>query len=270
MATEENQFYGLDARTGRQGAGAPDSVTRSRSGSYACGNIDPLGVTGTPAYDAGAGRVSSPPRPAAGGTPCGPRRLRPGAAVAPGPGHPARAESQGRAGARSLLVEPRRGRRQFGGLAGDPDNYVGYVASRSRRRRGRHNYAVPTAREAGIWSPPVPVTAARGTVYVASGNGAEVEPGVRERRLGHRAEPGKMHRRSISRRLLGATTTPGTWTSAPWPPLVPALHRVVMAGKRGAVYLLGAPRRDRLGGEDVSTSSHRLRRRRRPRALGPS
>ena len=78
----------------------------------------------------------------------------------------------------AVLVEHGRVVVSFGGLAGDCDNYVGYVTSTSVTGRGRtFHYAVPTAREAGMWAPPGPVLGRNGHVYVASGNGAELHGG---------------------------------------------------------------------------------------------
>src|SRR5436305_1394896 len=75
----------------------------------------------------------------------------------------------------ALLVENGRVVVAFGGLAGDCDNYVGYVTSTSTSGTGRtHHYAVPTAREAGMWATGGPVLGANGHVYAASGNGAEL------------------------------------------------------------------------------------------------
>ena len=74
----------------------------------------------------------------------------------------------------ALLVTSGRVITTFGGLAGDCDNYVGYATSVPTDGRGATtSYAVPTAREAGMWAPPGAVVAER-QVYVASGNGAEL------------------------------------------------------------------------------------------------
>ncbi len=50
VSTEENRVYGLDARTGAVTWSTDLGPAQPRSG-LPCGNIDPLGVTGTPAYD---------------------------------------------------------------------------------------------------------------------------------------------------------------------------------------------------------------------------
>ena len=61
----------------------------------------------------------------------------------------------------------------FGGLFGDCGNYVGYVASVATTGKGAiSHYEVPTAREAGIWTPPGPVVDSTGRLLVAVGNGA--------------------------------------------------------------------------------------------------
>jgi hypothetical protein len=61
----------------------------------------------------------------------------------------------------------------FGGLAGDCSLYKGRVVGRLRTTGGSPLvFTVPTAREAGIWTPPGPTLAADGNLLVAVGNGA--------------------------------------------------------------------------------------------------
>jgi hypothetical protein len=56
VATEQNHVYGFDAATGAtvydQALGTPLPQSKLRSLAAYCGNIDPLGVTGTPVIDA--------------------------------------------------------------------------------------------------------------------------------------------------------------------------------------------------------------------------
>ena len=91
-----------------------------------------------------------------------------------------------------------------------------------------------------MWAPPGPVLGRNGHVYVASGNGAELD--------------GRWDKSdSVTELTRGASCTasrsfaPATWrddnirdldlgSSSPMP--VPSLHRIVIAGKRGVVYLL--------------------------------
>jgi outer membrane protein assembly factor BamB len=138
----------------------------------------------------------------------------------------------------------------FGGLAGDCDNYVGYVTSTSVTGQGRtFHYAVPTAREGGMWSPAGPVLGENGHVYVASGNGAEVEGRWDKSDSVTELSPKKLHRLSVF--------APSTWADdnrqdldlgSSSPAIVPAVHRIVIAGKRGTAYLL-RPRLRGIGSE---------------------
>jgi hypothetical protein len=97
-------------------------------------------------------------------------------------------------------------------------------------------YAVPTAREAGIWAAAGPVAGPGGDIYVASGNGAEVG--------------GRYDGSDSVIRLSDALQRKGFFAPSTWREdnakdldlgsMSPAVvgNRVVIAGKRGVVYLL--------------------------------
>jgi outer membrane protein assembly factor BamB len=239
-ATEGDRVFGLDASSGdvlwKTGLGSPQPLD-----GLPCGDIDPLGITGTPAYDPSTGSVFV-------------------VAETDG-GHHTLWALDAKTGAkrwhRSLDVVRRRNRRaeqersavlvehgrvvvSFGGLAGDCDNYVGYVTSTSVTGNGKtFRYAVPTAREAGMWAPPGPVLGRNGHVYVASGNGAELHGRWDKSDSVTELTARKLHRVSVF--------APGTWRDdnirdldlgSMSPMSVPSLHRIVIAGKRGVVYLL--------------------------------
>lgn len=254
VATERNYVYGLDARTGavrwRAGLGAPQPQA-----GLPCGNIDPLGVTGTPAYDRGTGSVFVVAETRGGHHTLWALRARTGAkrwhrSLDVLPNRNRKAEQQRAA----LLVTHGRVLAAFGGLAGDCSNYVGYVTSVATDGSGavRH-YAVPTAREAGIWATPGPVRGANGNVYVATGNGAELNGRWDKSDSVTELTPGRLVRRSVF--------APSSWPQdnardldlgSSAPVMVPAVGRIVIAGKRGVVYLL----RPHLGG--VGSSLARL------------
>ncbi|MEP6816210.1 MAG: PQQ-binding-like beta-propeller repeat protein [Marmoricola sp.] len=254
VATEQNHVYGLDARTGAQlwsaqlGDPQPQSV-------LACGNIDPLGITGTPAYDSATGSVFVTAETRGG------HHTQWALSVADGTARWHRSlDTQTR---RNRFAEQQRGaslvvgRRvftPFGGLAGDCGNYVGYLTSAPTSGHGPiHSYAVPTAREAGMWSPPGPVLGSNGHVYVASGNGAE------RHGTWDRSDSVTELSAVLLRRL--SVFAPASWRDdnardldlgSMSPVIVPAANRIVIAGKRGTVYLLGPT----LGG--VGSALHRI------------
>lgn len=246
VATERNYVYGLAARTGavrwRVHLGTPQPLA-----GLPCGNIDPLGVTGTPAYDKATGSVF-----VAAETTGGHHTLW---ALDPRTGAKRWHRSLDVLSSRNRLAEQQRpallvtgGRvlTSFGGLAGDCDNYVGYVTSTPTTGRGTTwQYAVPTAREAGIWATPGPVRGTGGTVYVATGNGAEVN--------GRWDKSDSVTELTLPKLRRVSIFSPDTWRNdnardldlgSSSPVVVPAASRVVIAGKPGTVYLL----RPRLGG----------------------
>ncbi len=246
VATERNEVYGLHARTGkvrwRTRLGAPQPLS-----GLPCGNIDPLGVTGTPAYDRRTRSLFVAAETRGGhhtlwalDPRTGARRWHRSLDVLP---HRDRTAEQQRA---ALLVVRGRVLTAFGGLAGDCGNYVGYVTSVPTDGQGpTYHYAVPTAREGGIWATPGPVRSTRGTVYVSSGNGAEAQGRWDGSDSVIELSPVRLRRQSVF--------APAGWRDdnagdvdlgSSAPVVVPAADRVVIAGKRGTVYLL----RPTLGG----------------------
>lgn len=253
VATEGDQVFGLNARTGkirwRTGLGTPQPLS-----GLPCGDIDPLGITGTPAYDGGTGSVFAVAETVGGhhtlwalNAKTGHRRWHRTLDVLPDRNRMAEQERSAVLVARGRVIV------SFGGLAGDCDNYVGYVTSTPVSGHGRtHHYAVPTARAAGMWAPPGPVLGRNRHVYVASGNGAELDGRWDKSDSVTELTARRLHRRSVF--------APSTWRDdnlhdldlgSMSPAMVPGLKRIVIAGKRGTAYLL----REHFGGVG-STVSH--------------
>ena len=172
VATEGDSLYALDAHTGkvqwRTNVGKPVPLS-----DLPCGNIDPLGITGTPVYDPATGlvfavaEVSGPAHVLLGidaGT--GQVRVR---RLADPAGMEPRAQQQRAA----LALSGGRVYIAYGGLFGDCGNYHGWVvAVRTDGAGPLLSYQVPTSRMGGIWAPPGPVVDSAGRLYVAVGNGA--------------------------------------------------------------------------------------------------
>ncbi len=174
VATENNSLYSLNADTGQvewqTNIGNP--ATRSE---LPCGNIDPLGITGTPVYDSTSGlifavaEVSGPVHLLVGlDASTGEIKVRrsadvAGMEVAPHQQRAALALSQG-----MVYIA-------YGGLFGDCGNYRGTViASRTDGSGDLLSFQVPTQRRAGIWAPAGPTIDANGRLYVSVGNGSEI------------------------------------------------------------------------------------------------
>ena len=244
MATENDTVYAYSS-TSRllwtRHLGTP-SPSRERP----CGNIDPLGITGTPVYAAGNIYVAaefsgSPPTHQLVAL-----SLKTGQIVSrrsldlPGV-DPATMQERG-----ALAAQGDRIFVPFGGLAGDCGSYKGRVIAYAAT--GTHNplvYTVPTAREAGIWTPPGPTLDSAGHVLVAVGNGA--------------SGPGDPYDHSDS--VLGLnfslkltdSFSPSSWASdnaadldlGSQGPAIVGPNWIFSAGKSGRAYVL---RRTHLGG----------------------
>ncbi len=238
-ATERNNVVALNARTGahrwRVHLGTPQPLS-----ALPCGNIDPLGITGTPAYDRATNTVFVVAETAGAhhtlwaiNASTGGRRWHRSLDLLSN--RDRHAEQQRTA----LLVVGGRVIATFGGLAGDCGNYVGYVTSSATNGRGTiHHYAVPTPREAGIWSPPGPSRGANGHIYVSTGNGARTSGTWDKSDSVTELTPVRLRRLSVF--------APATWrednaADADLGSGAPAHvgDRIVIAGKRGRAYLLG-------------------------------
>jgi outer membrane protein assembly factor BamB len=171
-ATEHNSLYALDLPTGHVRWKTSLGTPMPRS-ALPCGDIDPLGITGTPVFDPQTGLIYAVAEVA------GPAhilvavdltsgRVRVRRSADPTGMDPATHQERGAlALAHGSVYVP------YGGLYGDCGDYHGWVvAARTDGTGALLTYQVPTTREGGIWATPGPVMDARGDLYVAVGNGA--------------------------------------------------------------------------------------------------
>ena len=172
VATEGDSLYSLDPTTGNvqwhTNVGTPVPLN-----TLPCGDIDPLGITGTPAYDSSTGLVYAVAEVS------GPAHILVGIDVNTGQVKvrrnvdtdgmdPVAHQERG-----ALIIANGMVYVPYGGLDGDCADYIGrVVASQVDGQGALKVYRVPTTREGGIWTPPGPSTDAAGNIYVAVGNGA--------------------------------------------------------------------------------------------------
>jgi outer membrane protein assembly factor BamB len=172
VATEDDSVYALDPATGqvswRTHLGTPVPLSE-----LPCGDIDPLGITGTPVYDAADGLVYVVAETA------GYHHVLVGVSVTsgavavqrdiPAPDGQPRYDQQRPA----LALADGRVYVAFGGLDGDCGPYRGSVVGVPVSGRGTLvSYLVPTSREGAIWGTAGPVAGPDGTLYVSVGNGS--------------------------------------------------------------------------------------------------
>jgi outer membrane protein assembly factor BamB len=177
VVTENDTIYALGLKRGgvlwKRHVGSPVPLSK-----LPCGNIDPLGITGTPVYRAShhevyfTAELDNPIRHTL-------------FAVNPRNGHVDWSRSVDARGLVADATQERgalaisRGRVwvPFGGLAGDCGPYHGWVIGSRLDGKGPLSvYKQPSAREAGIWAPPGPAVDRNDHMYVAVGNGASTAP----------------------------------------------------------------------------------------------
>jgi outer membrane protein assembly factor BamB len=258
VATENNSVYRLqgNAVVWRRNLGAP--VPRS---ALPCGNIDPTGITGTPAYDAAHNTVivvsilNSPIRhvatgldPATGAVKWS-RNVDVPASV---PGiSPTAMQQRG-----ALLVASGRVYIPYGGLAGDCSSYRGSVVGldlASPTTAALWNFTVPTSREGGIWTPPGPVEEPGAGLLVAVGNGATAGSGTYDFTDSVLEIAGQRITDSFSPSSWRSDNAADLDLGSQGPTLVG--NYVFIAGKSGTAYVLN---KDKLGGIGGQVSSMSL------------
>lgn len=168
-ATEGGTLYGLDLRTGHQlwQTHLADPATTVMP----CGNIQPLGITGTPAIDPSTHIVYAVGERTDGSHLLGAVDDRSGdlrwARVVDPPGM-IPANQQQRA---ALIVANGHVYVAFGGLLGDCATYHGWVVGVALDGQGDLlDYRVPSGNKAGIWAASGIAVGDDGSLYVADGN----------------------------------------------------------------------------------------------------
>jgi outer membrane protein assembly factor BamB len=260
-ATEGGSVYAFNAagtQKWRTHVADPVRLTDLAARGAPCGNIDPLGITGTPVYDPATGRLFAVAETlvngavqhqlvainAATGQIIGRR------AVVPPRGNPAAHQQRGALALISghMIVVP------FGGLGGDCGSYIGsLVSTRTDLTGPQGSYAIPTTREAGMWTPPGPTVLPDSSLLVADGNGAAtVGP--------YDGSDSVIHLNASLRPI--DIFAPSSWASdnaadldlGSAGPAVTSNGYVVQSGKRGIVYVLRLRHLGGIGGQVSSVA----------------
>ncbi|HVT69795.1 MAG TPA: PQQ-binding-like beta-propeller repeat protein [Trebonia sp.] len=254
-ATENDTVYALDRATGKTiwhtHVGTPVPLSALQ-----CGDINPLGITGTPIYDAANGLVYAVAETTgyhhvlvALSAASGSVRLQRDLDIPTSSNRPANDQQRP-----ALAIDDGRVYAAFGGLAGDCGTYQGSVVSAPLAGDGPLvSWHTPTSREGAIWAPGGPVTGPDGDLWVSIGNGAatsgaydgsdsvtELTPGLR--RVGYFA-PSTWAADNAGDLDLGSTQ----------PVLAPG-GSVFIMGKRGVGYLLSAAHLGGIGGQVAQQS----------------
>ncbi len=248
VATENDTIYALQAATGRVAwhthVGTPVPLR-----SLPCGNIDPLGITGTPVYDQANGLIYAVAETT------GFKHTLFGVSVTNGAirvrryipvpdGH--EKYDQQRA---ALTIASGRVYVAFGGLFGDCGPYRGSVVGVPLSGSGPlASYVVPTAKDGGIWATGGPVQGPDKSLYLTTGNGAATS--------GRYDFSDSLTHLSPSLKRI-SYFTPATWANdnardldlGSTPPALAANGSILVMGKRGVGYLVRQGALGYIGGD---------------------
>ena len=250
-ATENDSIYALSRTTGKTiwrtnvGTPVPQSALNG------CGNIFPLGITGTPIYDAGNGLVYAVAEitgyhhvlvalDAATGALKQQRDLD----SPTGGNQPA--YNQQRPG---LAIDGGRVYATFGGLSGDCGAYQGSVVSAPLSGNGPlTSWRTPTTREGAIWAPGGPVVGPNGDLWVSIGNGAS-ESGLYDGSDSVTELSPALQRLAYFAPSTWAADNAGDLDLGSTQPALAAGNTVFIVGKRGVGYLLSSTELGGIGGQ---------------------
>lgn len=237
-ATENDSIYALGRTDGRvrwrTHVGTPVAGNR-----LPCGNVDPLGITGTPVYDAHSGLVFAVAETTGFQHLLVGVDLRTGAVKVRRPVDPPNQDPRPMQQRAALALVGNHVYVAYGGLNGDCGDYHGHVVGVRTDGTGNLSvYRVPTGREGGSWAASGPVVTPSGHLLVAVGNG--------ESTSGRFDGTDSVVELSTPDLRVVGVFAPSTWPAdnaqdldlgSMGPALLPD-GRVVIAGKRGTAYVL--------------------------------
>lgn len=237
-ATENDSLYGLDRSDGRVRWRA-HVATPVPGDRLPCGNIDPLGITGTPVYDARTGLVFAVAETTGFQHVLVGVDVRTGAVRVRRPVDPPNQDPRPMQQRAALALLAGHVYVAYGGLNGDCGDYHGHVVGVRTDGTGSLSvYRVPTGREGGIWAASGPAATASGHLLVAVGNG--------ESTSGRFDGTDSVVELSTPDLRVVGLFAPKTWPDdnandldlgSMGPALLPD-GRILIAGKRGTAYLL--------------------------------
>jgi polyvinyl alcohol dehydrogenase (cytochrome) len=181
-ATENDTLYALNKTTGKVIWRTHVGTPVPQSALHGCGNIFPLGITGTPIYDRGNGLVYAVAEITgyrhmlvAVSVTSGAVKIRRDVDVVSAANQPEYYQQRP-----ALAIDNGRVYISFGGLAGDCGPHVGTIVGAPLSGRGALvSWHTPTVRDGAIWGTGGPVLGPHGDLWLATGEGSVTAPGSR-------------------------------------------------------------------------------------------
>jgi outer membrane protein assembly factor BamB len=250
-ATENDTFYALERSTGKVVWSRHVATPLPKSGQHGCGDIDPLGITGTPVYDQGDGLVYAVAQTS------DYQHILFGVSVSDGAVKVERyiptpdgqqAWDQQRP---ALAMADGRAYVSFGGLVGDCGPYIGSVVGVPLSGAGSLvSYRTPTSRNGAIWGTAGPVMGPDGDLYVSIGNGAATSGRWDGSDSVNRLSPTLQRLSYFAPSYWAADNVHDYDLGSTQPALVDG-DSLFSMGKRGVGYLLDAANLGGIGGQEA-------------------
>jgi outer membrane protein assembly factor BamB len=250
-ATENDTVYALSSATGQVAWRRHLGTPVPQGALHGCGDIFPLGITGTPVYDQANGLVYAVAESA------GYRFTLFGLSVASGEVEVHRAFSLATSRNNpawdqqrpALTIADGRVYAAFGGLDGDCGQYDGAVAGLPVSGTGTQvTYFIPTSREGAVWGTAGPVAGPRGDLWISSGNGASASPPYDSSDSVNALSP-TLRRVDFFAPSTWADDNAGDRDLGSTQPALAAGNSTFIMGKRGTGYLLDTLSMGGIGGE---------------------
>lgn len=250
-ATENDTIYSLDARTGQVAWQTHIGEPVSRA-DLPCGNISPLGITGTPVYDP-ASKLVFAVAEVSGlahfliGLDVNTGQLRVRRPTDPQGMDPVAHQQRAALALANGMVYV-----AYGGLYGDCGDYHGWVvASRTDGSGPVLTFQVPTNREGGIWAPAGPAIDSQGRLFVSVGNGDAVVGNWDHSDSVLRLSPTLELEDGFAPSQWGQDNLMDADLGSLGPVLMPG-NSIFIAGKAGIGYLLNSEALGGIGGQVLS------------------
>jgi outer membrane protein assembly factor BamB len=256
-ATENDTVYAIARATGKTVWHAHVGTPVPQSALGGCGDIFPLGITGTPVYDQSDGLIYAVAETTGYhhvlfglSVTTGKVRVKRDIDVTSSGNQPAWNQQRP-----ALAIDKGRVYAGFGGLTGDCGAYIGGVVGVALNGKGSLvSWHTPTTREGAVWGTGGPVAGPNGELWVATGNGA--------------AGPGDPYDGSDSVDFLSPTLhreqyfAPSTWAAdnasdldlGSSQPVRASKDTTFVMGKRGVGYLLSSSKLGGIGGQVASAT----------------
>jgi outer membrane protein assembly factor BamB len=254
-ATENDTIYAIARATGKTVWRTHVGTPVPQSALHGCGDIFPLGITGTPVYDTSTGLIYAVAETTGYhhvliglNVQTGTVKIRRDIDVSSAGNQPAWNQQRP-----ALAIDGGRVYAAFGGLAGDCGAYIGGVVGVALNGKGSLvSWHTPTSREGAVWGTAGPVAAPHGALWISNGNGAAGTGDPYDGSDSVTSLSPALHRKQYFAPASWAADNTSDLDLGSTQPVRAAGSSTFIMGKRGVGYLLSSTKLGGIGGQLAS------------------